>query len=194
MYINPYNIINGIEKIILANKETINQVVKDFQGSNQKSFLRVYKGMRPTLNQADFPSLEIEVDSLNGKWEGTEFEYNDYSLIFTLTINTQNIPKALNFISTLTRKVVEVLTFPNNRCFPIPDEVVWNPSKNDYEQAWVQYGSIDSVKYSATNDGTIRVAQWTWTGKVIEGYPYIWATNHNIREVNDVPRPSPKDN
>ena len=107
-YINIYNIMNGIEKLFIDNKESIQQVIYDFHGEKTERYLHLYKGMMPTLPQDSFPSLEMEPGTMQNSWLTTECEYNTYTINFTLTTNEQNNRRGVNYISTLSRKLVEI--------------------------------------------------------------------------------------
>lgn len=194
MYINTYNIINGLVNLLVENKEQIQSVIDAFYGKKSKKILHVYKNIMPTVPMECFPCIEFSPESSTNQWITTEAQYNTYNISCVLTVNVEDNQKASNLIGTLTRKIVEIYTFPNNRCFSIPDEVIWNPVEQQYQQAYVQYGDIQNVSYMASSNGTIRVAKWTWTGKILEGYDYGFYHKHDDNKIPEVPRSEPKNN
>lgn len=191
MYINPYNIEKGLQGLLEANADKIQNIIKAFYGEKTKKSLHIFKSVMPTLPQEQFPSLEMEPTSIDNEWITTEAEYNTYTIRFMLTVNFEKNELATNLLTTLTRTIVEIFTYPNNRCFKIPNEKIWNPVGKEYVDAWVQYGDISGLQFDSVKGGTVRVAQWTWTGKVLEGYDYEWYHKHEIDNIPDVPHPAP---
>lgn len=192
MYINPYNIEKGLQGLLEANADKIQNIIKAFYGEKTKKSLHIFKSVMPTLPQEQFPSLEMEPTSIDNEWITTEAEYNTYTIRFMLTVNFEKNELATNLLTTLARTIVEIFTYPNNRCFKIPNEVIWNPVTKEYVSAWVQYGDISGLQFDSVKGGTVRVAQWTWTGRVLEGYDYEWYHKHEIDNIPDVPHPKPE--
>lgn len=192
MYINPYNIEKGLCELLEANNDKIQEIIKAFYGSKTDKKLHVFKSVMPSLQQQFFPSLEMEPTNIDNKWITTEAEYCTYTIRFILTVNFEKNELGTNLLSTLARSIIEIFTYPSNRCFKIPNEIIWNPVAKSYTDAWVQYGDVTGLQFNSIKGGTIRIAQWNWTGEVIEGYNYEWYHNHDIDKIPDVPHPEPK--
>ena len=192
MYINPYNIEKGLCELLEANSEKIQNIIKAFYGEKTNKSLHVFKSIMPSLQQQYFPSLEMESTSIDNEWLSTEAEYNTYTIKFVLTVNFEKNELAMNLLTTLARSIVEIFTYPSNRCFKIPNEVTWDPTTQQYVDAWVQYGDVNGLQFDSVKGGTIRIAQWNWTGKVLEGYNYEWYHKHEVNEIPNIPHPKPE--
>ena len=169
MYISPINLVQGLIDILEMNEESISQVLVHYLGDLQgKPELNIFKGMRKTLPLSAFPCIEFEPTSGSNEWTTTSAQTGEYSIQCTLTVNCDNDDLGAEYISELTRRIIEIYTYPGNMCFKIPNEYQDKMKTSVY----VQFGTIGNVTYNATKDGTLRVAQWDWTGRVLEVFPY----------------------
>lgn len=169
-YISPSNIIKGIIEILRLNLEDINELIHYYRTSDE---LHVFEGMRATLPISSFPSLELEPDSSSSEWYTTTAQDCTYDIRCTLTVNSQNDELGAEYISELTRKIVQIFNYPSNMTFIIPNEY----QGKEEEPVWAQYGYISSVSYGSTKQSSIRQAEWTYSCKVLEIYDYWNLTN-----------------
>ena len=163
--IAPDNIIKGLISIIEINADSINGLLAFYR--DETSTLHVFEGLRKTLPLSSYPSLELEPVSNSNEWLTTSAQTGEYRIGFTLTVNCDNETLGAEYISQVTRRVVQIFNYPPNMSFIIPNEY----QGLNKEPVYVQFGYIGNVNYSATKDGTRRVATWEWAGKVIEGFP-----------------------
>jgi len=172
MQIAPTNIMESLIDMIELNRESIDRIIHIYESDQRK--LNIFKGMKATLPNHLFPSLEIETGSGSMEWLTTECQTNTYDLEFTLTTFSANVDKHLEYINLLTRNVVMIFNNPANMSFVVKNEYTWNPQGQCMAPALVQYGDVANPTYGSNLDGTIRQSQWTWSGKIIEGYRRDW--------------------
>ncbi len=188
MFTDPSNIIIGIERMIEKNINIFNLLIKKYEPNSQ---LNVFRGKRKTLPESSFPSLEIEATNSTSRHLSTETMTSEYSFDFTLTISTNNDSMSLEYITAVTRLFTEMLSHPANRGFTIPYEKHWNTGSKQLCAAKIQFGHLDSVRYNANKEGTIRVSNWTWTASVLEGFPADWIEQDMIDEMVHHPHELP---
>lgn len=160
MYISPINLVKGLKQIIEVNKTQINELIKYYRSSDE---LHVFEGLRKTLPLSAYPSLEFEPTSGSMEWTHTEAQTGEYNIDCYLTVRNDNEELNAEYISELSRMIVKLFNWPANMSFPIPNE--YYP---DNQQIYVQFGSVNSIQYKTTRDRSITVAQFTWTGRVLE--------------------------
>ena len=163
MYISPINLIKGLKQIIEVNIDQINDLIQYYRKSDT---LHVFEGLRKTLPLSAYPSLEFEPSSASTEWTHVGAQTGEYTIDCYLTVNNSNEDLNAEYISEITRKIVKLFNFPTNMCFPIPNEFF-----PDGSPIYVQFGNVQSVSYRSTRDGSLTVAQFTWTGRVLE--PFI---------------------
>ena len=167
MIVSPSNIINGLMNIVELNRVNIDRVFNHYKTGDR---LHVFKGMRKSLPLSAFPSLELEPSSGSQEWLTTSVKVGEYTIQFTLTVTCDNDEFGAEYICEATRAIVQVFTIPENLCWEIPNEKF---GIEDDTRLYIQFGSIGGITYNSTKDGTIRIAQWDWTGKVYE--PYLFS-------------------
>lgn len=166
MITSPSNLIEGVILILKANAEDINAIAKQYRKTDT---LHLFKGMRKTLPQSAFPSLELEATSGAMSWLTTSAQAGEYTIDCTLTVNAgTSVEAGLEYICDLTRKIVQVLNAPVNMTWPIPNEF-WDTEGKVPQLC--QYSAVSSVEYTATRDFAIRVARWQISCRVIEPFP-----------------------
>lgn len=168
MYVSPINLVDGLIEILNKNMDSVQQVINHYLGDYpQKHHLSVFKGMRKSIPLSMFPCIQFQPTSASNEWTTTSAQTGEYSIQCTLTVSCDNDEYGAEYISELTRRIVQIYTYPSNMCFEVPNEY----SDNDNGKVYVQFGTISSVTYNAVKDGTLRVAQWDWTGRIIETFP-----------------------
>ena len=170
MYISPINIIKGLHGILDANKNKIDRVIKYYRTTDE---LHIFDGLRKTLPLSAYPSLELQPASASIQWTHTSAQTGEYSIQCYLTVRNSNEELAAEYVSQVTRVILEILNYPDNMSFQIPNE--YYPNENDPENPipiHIQFGNIPSVTYRSTIDGSITVAQFTWSGRVLEYFKY----------------------
>jgi len=165
-----------VMEVIELNRSEIDAIVQQYEPGK---IMTVWKGMRHTLPVAAFPSLEIEPSSGSTQWNSIYTQSPEYSLDFTLTTNTNNDEMGVEYIGTLTRMLTELFNNPANMGLDIPHETSWLPNQG-YVKTRIQDAFVDSVTYNATKDGLIRVSQWNWYCKVLEGIEQSWRDNEGL--------------
>lgn len=165
MYISPINIIKGLIEIVEANSEQIDELIKHYRTSDS---LHIFNGLRKTLPQSAYPSLEFELSGASTEWTHTSAQTGEYSIACYLTVLNNNEELGAEYISEITRMVVKLFNWPENMSFPIPNE--FYPDGN---QIHVQFGNVQNVTYRSTRDGSITVAEFQWSGRVLEYFKYL---------------------
>lgn len=170
MYISPINIIKGLHLILDANKDKINRVIKYYRNSDE---LHVFDGLRKTLPLSAYPSLQLDASSASIQWTHTSAQTGEYTIDCYLTVRNSNEQLATEYVSEVTRVILQILNYPDNMSFPIPNQ--YYPNENDPEHPFpihIQFGNVQNVTYRSTIDGSITVAQFTWSGRVLEYFKY----------------------
>ena len=172
MYTSPSNIMDALIKLLQKNRSGIDALIKAYEP--RKVGLSIFKGMRATLKLSDFPSLEIEPTSGSMEWQTTDSQSCTYGLQFTLTLQSNNVDMNAEYVSNLSREIVQIFNDPRNMTLAIPYEKAWDPSSNGLHQSVIQYSRVEGITYNASKDGNIRTAEWEWQGNVLESYPRPW--------------------
>ena len=167
MYTNPSNIIRTIVCILERNQQTINQVIQRFIPNTT---LTVFEGKRPTLPVEFYPSLEIEPGSGNNQWATTRAQRPRYNFDMYLTVKVTNMDFGVEYITTVTTTLVEILTDPTNLQPLILYESRWSPNAGLVPTVATD-SFVEDVTYASEQEGTIRVAQWPWWTLIHEPYP-----------------------
>ena len=166
MITSPSNIIEGLILILKENIDEINSLIQVYR---KMDTLHLFKGMRKTLPLTSFPSLEMEPSSGSMEWTHLSAMTGEYSIDCTLTVNcgTSNELGA-EYISELTRKIIQIFNYPTNMSWVIPNEY---QDKNK-TPVLCQYSDIRSVEFGAAKDFVIRVARWQINCRVLESFPH----------------------
>ena len=170
------------------NAPYINALIKEYENGRE---IHVYKGMRKTLPRDAFPSLEIEPSGANTSWLTTETQGPEFTVQMTLTIMTERDDMSVEYIANLTRVFTEIFNNPANMALPIPNEKGWNPNTQQWAENIIQFGMCNSVTYNSNKEGTIRVAQWDWTGQVRESFPRDYYNRDNLADLGLEPHDLP---
>lgn len=167
MIISPTHIIDGLILIVKANVTGINQVIRAY---DKKASLHLFKGIRKTLPQNAFPSLEMEPVSGSMEWVTTSAESGEYMIDCVLTINSPADNEiGVDYVSNVTRKIVQTFNNPVNMSWNIPDE--WLDEEKKIP-VMCQYSDIRSVDYMSSKDFSVRVARWQISCKTVEPFPF----------------------
>jgi len=167
MYTNVSNIIDTVIALLERNSVQLNAVVQAYQPNRQ---LCVYKGMRNTLAVDAYPALEIEPTTGANQWATVRAQRPRYSFQMTLTTRTDNEKLHVEYIGTLARAVVAVLTSPENLQLTILNETRWDPVGGLVSNV-ITDSLVEDVTYNAVHEGTIRTAEFSWFALVHEPYP-----------------------
>ncbi len=167
MYISPYNIIIGLKGIVEANADRINAVIKHYRSTDE---LHVFAGLRKTLPMSAYPSLEIDPVSATTEWTTTPAQTGEYTFDCYLTLRNSDEEMAAEYVSEVTRAILKVFNYPSNMCFQIPNEYYESDDPADPKKypIYINFGNIPNVTYRNTIDGSITVAQFQWSGRVLE--------------------------
>lgn len=166
MIVSPSHIIDGLILIIKANITNINQVVRAY---DKNASLHLFKGIRKTLPMEAFPSLEFEPVSGSMEWVTTSAESGEYSIDCVLTVKCPvDVETGVEYISDLSRKIVQIFNYPANMSWEIPNE--WLDSSGK-KPVLCEYSDIRSIDYLSSKDFTIKVARWQMNCKTVEPFP-----------------------
>lgn len=166
MIISPSNIIEGLILMIKANQEEINSLIKVYRKTDE---LHLFKGMRKTLPESSFPSLEMEATSGSMEWVTTSAMNGEYSIDCTLTVNCGSDNEiGMEYICELTRKIVQIFNYPQNMSWIIPNEYA---DKNK-TPVYCQYSDVRNAEYSSSKELGLRVARFQIACRVIESFPH----------------------
>jgi len=173
MYVSPFNIIRGLHQIVEANREHIDRVIKYYRSEDT---LHLFDGLRKTLPLSAYPSLEFDPSSASTEWTHTSAQTGEYAIDCYLTVKNASEDFAAEYISEVARAVLKVFNYPDNMCFRIPNEYYQtdDPSNPRKYPVWIQFGNVANVTYRSSRDGAIQMAQFTWSGRVLEYFQYYW--------------------
>ena len=164
MRTSPSNIIEGLVRIVVANRSRIDEIVSKYRSSDS---LHLFKGLRKTLPMTSFPSLEMDISDGSMSWVTTSAQSGRYSIDCVLTVNCGTcIDLGVEYISELTRMIVGVFNDPVNMTWEIPGE------GDDDNKTLCQYSSVGSVSYGYSRDFSLRVARWTIECMTVEAFPH----------------------
>lgn len=184
MYISPINIIKGIHGVLQANRTQIDRVIKYYRSTDE---LHIFDGLRKTLPESAYPSLELEPASASIEWTHTSAQTGEYNIDCYLTIKNSNEELNAEYVSEVSRVILKILNYPDNMSFVIPNE--YYPNKDDPEHPfpiYIQFANVQNVTYKSTSDGAITVVQFTWTGRVLEYFEYNGDGPHEITWKHDI--------
>lgn len=184
MYISPINIIKGLHGVLEANKNKIDRVIKYYRTTDQ---LHIFDGLRKTLPLSAYPSLQLQPASASVQWTHTSAQTGQYSIDCYLTLRNSNEEYAAQYVSEVTRVILEILNYPDNMSFIIPNE--YYPNEENPDQPFpihIQFGNVPSVTYRSTIDGSITVAQFTWSGRVLEYFKYTGDGPKQVKWKHDI--------
>lgn len=190
MQANISNVIDGLILKIKENIDTINQTIQKYQDNKQ---LTIFKGLRDNLGIASYPSLQLQPSSGSMNWNTTDSQVCEYSVECYLTISTQVVSISVQYIGAVVRQIIQIFNMPYNMHFIIPNEIGYDPQTRKYTPLTIQFGNISSVSYASNKVGTLRVANFTWTGTTREAYPREYWNNKKLKDLNFVPRIDPPD-
>lgn len=155
--------------MIKANQNEINSLIKIYRKADS---LHLFKGMRKTLPESSFPSLEMEPTSGSMEWVTTSAMNSEYSVDCTLTVNCANKNEiGVEYICELTRKIVQIFNYPQNMSWIIPNEYA---DKNK-TPIMCQYSDIRNVEFSSSKELALRVSTFQIVCRVIE--PFLHPEN-----------------
>ena len=169
--------------------DTIQSTINAYESGKH---LTIFRGNRSSIPKSSFPSLQLQPSSGSMQWNSTDTQLVEYSVDFTLTISTQLVDISAEYIGMLSREIVQIFNMPYNMHFILPNQVGFNPTVQQYCPLTVQFGSISSVVYNANREGTLRLAQWSWTGGVIESYPREYWQYKRLKDLGFTPRQIPE--
>jgi len=167
MYTNPSNIVKSLVDLLERNAVRINQVVQEFEDDRR---LNVFEGMRKTLPVSAFPSFEIEPTNGSNSWGTVRAQRPRYNFNCVLTVKVSNQDYGVEYISTLSTILSEIMTDPNNLQFNVVNETRWTPFGGLVDTT-VLDSLVEDVTYNATHDGSIRVAEFSWFALIHEPFP-----------------------
>lgn len=167
MYTNPHNIALTLISLLERNSQQINLVVRAYQG---KRALNVFEGMRQTLPAKAYPSFEIEPGSAPNQWATTRAQRPRFNFTCTLTVTNANEKYGVDYVATVATTLAEIMTSPENLQLRILNESKWSPNAGLVD-TYMLDSLVEDVSYSASKDGTIRTAEFSWFVSVHEPYP-----------------------
>lgn len=187
MYTNISNVIDSLMAMVELNRIAIDGTIGEYEPGRR---LNVYKGMRKTLPNSAFPSLEFEPSSGSTSWNTNITQMAEYTVQCTLTMLTDNQEMGVEYMGTLTRILLELMNNPMNMSLVIPNEFRYIPNSGMVTTI-ISDAMVSGVTYNSTKDGTIRVSQWDWTCKIMEGFDRTNYNNQPTQETVLLPHPLP---
>lgn len=184
------NVIDGLILKIQQNIDTINNTIQLYQDNKE---LTIFKGLRDNLGISSYPSLELEPSSGSMNWNTTDSQVCEYSVQLYLTISTQMVNISVEYIGSVVRQIIQIFNMPYNMHFIIPNQIGYDPQQRKYTPLTIQFGSVSSVTYASNKIGTLRVANFTWTGTTRESYPRQFWNHKKLTDLNFIPRINPTD-
>ena len=184
------NVIDGLILKIQQNLDTINSTIQKYQDNKQ---LTIFKGQRDNLGITSYPCVQLQPSNGTMSWNSTDSQVCQYSVDFYVTISTQVVNISVQYISALVRQLVQIFNMPYNMHFIIPNQIAYNPITKKYTPMAIHFGNISSVTYASNKVGSLRVAQFTWTGNVKQAYPRQYWNHKKLNDLAFIPRIDPVD-
>lgn len=184
------NVIDGMILKIQENLDAINQTIRRYQDNKS---LTIFKGQRDNLGVTSYPCIQLQPSSGTMNWNSTDSQLCEYSVDCYVTISTQVVQIGVQYISAVVREIVQIFNMPHNMHFIIPNEIGFDPQTQKYTPLTIQFGNISSVSYVSNKAGTLRVAQFTWTGITRQSYPRQYWDYKKLKDLSFVPRKDPID-
>ena len=157
MNFNPNVVSKHAISLIGKNDPFLKNLILPFESNKS---LTCYNGMRPSIPSSHFPTFEIEVAGVQHEWATTRGQrhHATYRCMVTVSVGS-DIDVREDYITKLASAIVSIFQAPSNMRFSLPDKTLTGA---DYRID--AYDSmISNVTYNSTRDGTIGVAEWTWT-------------------------------
>lgn len=133
--------------------------------------MKVFLGLRQSLPNDAYPSLEIEAADGSTEWYACRTQMATYNLRFTLTTSANSkVEEHIRFNNGLTMMIVGILTSPENLQLTVLNETRWNPNGGLIATTIVD-SLVSNVTFTAFAEGTIRVAEFDWFCKILQPYP-----------------------
>ena len=167
MYTNPTNIMRAMTGLLELNMDTIECIIQKYE--DQKT-LHMFEGLRDTLPVSSFPSMEVEPTSTSNEWATLRSQRPKHSFNCTLTFKVSKIELGVEYVTTVTNTIVEILTSPENLQLKVPNEQKWEPNMGLVD-TYIMDSFIDSVTWKSNKEGSIRVAEFEWTATIHEPFP-----------------------
>ena len=167
MYTNPHNIIITMMSLLDRNEQQINRVVREYQG---KRSLTVLEGLRQTLPVRAYPSLEIEPGNAANRWATTRAQRPRFNFTCTLTVSNAEEKYGVEYITTLATALTEIMCSPENLQLLVIGETRWDANMGLVD-TYMLDSLVEDVSYSASRDGTMRVAEFSWFVEIHEPFP-----------------------
>lgn len=163
MNINPHFIaLRGIN-LIQSFKTQIDQIINQYETNRT---LNCFSGIRPTIAAGQFPSFELETENVDTEWGTARGQRHTCSFRCLVTIMSPKIDYREEYLCSLTSAITSILKNPKYLQFPITCE-----NAIDERGKYVLYvfdSLVSSINYSSVKEGTVGVAEFTWTAKVHE--------------------------
>ena len=153
--------------LLERNCQQINKTIRVYQG---KRALNLFEGMRQTLPAQAYPSFEIEPGGAPNQWATTRAQRPRYNFTCTLTVTNSNEKYGVEYIATIATVLGEIMTSPENLQLRILNESKWSPNAGLVD-TYMLDSLVEDISYSASRDGTIRTAEFSWFVSVHEPYP-----------------------
>ncbi len=165
-------------ELLESTRESIDDIIHFYEGPD-KPGIQLYEGVRDTLPVSAFPSLEIESNSVSNGWETTRAQRPNYTLEYKLTLVTENQDLAYEYIATLTTKIAEVLTLPQNLQLQVVNEGRWSPD-GFLVETLILDSLVESASYASNAEGNIRQADFSQYVRIHEPFPQLfWGATGN---------------
>ena len=185
MFTNVYNIMKGLQALINENRPSIDGVVDVYEPGKK---LHLFLGMRKSIPADALPSLELEPSDASNEYVTTETQESVYSIDMMLTVSSTDDERCVDYICTLAREFLHLFNNPGCRTLVVPFETSWNAVDKCTGPTVIQFGSIDNVSYNSVKDGSLRVARWTWSGRILESYPRDYENYRMLADSPNLPR------
>lgn len=167
MYTNPSNIVKTLIQLLELNAPVVNKTIRYYEPD---AALTVWEGMRQTIPNHLFPSLELDPQSGSNSWATTRAQRPRFSVQGTLTVTNANDNVGVEYISTLVTALVSILTSPENLQLRVVGETRWDPW-GGLQDTYILDSLVEDVTYNSNKTGTIRVAEFSWFALIHEPYP-----------------------
>ena len=153
--------------LLEINEQQINQVVRVYEGKRR---LTVLEGMRQTLPARAYPSFVLEPGTGANRWAPTRAQRPRFSFACTLTVSNSKEKLGVEYITSLATVLTELMCSPNNLQMRVLNETKWD-ANSGLQDTYILDSLVEDVSYSASRDGTMRVAEFSWFAEIHEPFP-----------------------
>lgn len=189
MMTDPSKIMKAFVAIIDKNREVIDKRI-DYWFTGR--VLHVFEGKRNHLPIDCFPFLDIDPAGSNSEWYATRVQMSTYNFECRVGTSSDFFEGNLHCITDLVTLITAIFNDPKNLQFAVdnPSWEFFGPLK---DKTTVLDSFVSDATFSSGQNGTLRIAEFSWMAKIMEPYPdshFATADAFGNRIVGDPSQPA----